>query len=319
VLTTRFTELAGCSVPLQQAGMGTSDPELAAAVARAGGLGMVSGVLLPPARLAETLDAVATPTEGAIGVNFLIPFLDDPGSVDVAATRVRVVEFFYGAPDPALVERAHAGGSLVSWQVGSTAEALAAARAGCDLIVVQGVEAGGHVRGRMGLLPLLGEILDLVDVPVLAAGGIGTPRAMAGALAAGADGVRVGTRFVAAVEAGFHDAYLDALIAAEGEDAVYTDAFSAMWPDAPHRVLRSCLEAAQAFEGDVVGEVVVAGEHLSVPRFGVVSPIRSARGAVEAMALYAGQGVGAVRARQPAAEIVEELVEGAEQLLRRWS
>jgi enoyl-[acyl-carrier protein] reductase II len=64
---------------------------------------------------------------------------------------------------------------------------------------------------------------------------------------------------------------------------------------------------------------VVAGEHLSVPRFGVVSPIRSARGAVEAMALYAGQGVGAVRARQPAAEIVRELVEGAEQLLRRWS
>jgi nitronate monooxygenase len=319
VLTTRFTELVGCSVPLQQAGMGTSDPELAVAVARAGGLGMVSGVLLPPARLAETLDAISIPTGGAIGANFLIPFLEDPVSVDVAAARARVVEFFYGDPDPALVERAHAGGSLVSWQVGSTAEGLAAARASCDLIVVQGVEAGGHVRGRMGLLPLLGEILDLVDVPVLAAGGIGTPRAMAGALAAGADGVRVGTRFVAAAEAGFHGRYIDALIAAEGEDAVYTDVFFAMWPDAPHRVLRSCVEAVQAFEGDVVGEIEFAGERLPVPRFGVASPIRSATGAVEAMALYAGQGVGAVRARQPAAEIVTELAEGAEQLLRRWS
>jgi NAD(P)H-dependent flavin oxidoreductase YrpB (nitropropane dioxygenase family) len=171
----------------------------------------------------------------------------------------------------------------------------------------------------MGLLPLLGEVLDLVEVPVLAAGGIGTPRGMAGALAAGADGVRVGTRFVAAAEAGFHDAYIRALIAAEGEDAVYTDVFSAMWPDAPHRVLRSCLEAVQAFEGDAVGEIAVAGERLAVPRFGVASPISSASGAVEAMALYAGQGVGAVRARQPAAEIVRELVEGAEQLLRRWS
>src|SRR5262249_46638096 len=77
VLTTRFTELVGCCVPLQQAGMGTSDPELAVAVARAGGLGMVSGVLLPPARLAETLDAISIPTGGSIGANFLIPFLED--------------------------------------------------------------------------------------------------------------------------------------------------------------------------------------------------------------------------------------------------
>src|SRR2546426_755377 len=107
-------------------------------------------------------------------------------------------------PDAELVEIAHAGGALVSWQLGSAAEATAAERAGCDLIVAQGTEAGGHVRGKIGLLALLGEVLPSVKVPVVAAGGIGTGRAMAAALAAGASAVRVGTRFVAAEEAGTH-------------------------------------------------------------------------------------------------------------------
>src|SRR5207244_2196363 len=83
-----------------------------------------------------------------------------------AAARARVVEFFYDQPDAGLVEIVHRGGALACWQVGSGAEALAAAAAGCDLIVAQGTEAGGHVRGRIGLLPLLGEVLDGVDLPV---------------------------------------------------------------------------------------------------------------------------------------------------------
>jgi NAD(P)H-dependent flavin oxidoreductase YrpB (nitropropane dioxygenase family) len=318
VLRTRFTELVGCEVPLQQAGMGTSDPALAAAVAGAGALGMVSGVLVPPDALAETLASMRPRAGGAVGVNFLVPFLDDPASVDAAAAGARVVEFFFGDPDAGLVARAHAGGALASWQVGSVAEAVAAADAGCDLVVVQGVEAGGHVRGRMGLLPLLAQALDSVSVPVLAAGGIGTPRAMAAALAAGADGVRVGTRFVAAHEAGFHPAYVEALIASDGEDTVLTDVFHVMWPGAPHRVLRASVDAAREFAGDVVGAIEVSGARLEVPRFGVPSPIRSATGEIAAMAHYAGQAVGAVRAAQPAAEIVHELVDGAERLLRRW-
>ena len=95
----------------------------------------------------------------------------------------------------------HKNGALASWQEGSNDEAVAAAKAGCDLIVAQGVEAGGHVRGRIGLLTLLEQVLDSVNVPVLAAGGIGSGRAMAAALAAGASGVRVGTLFIVAEEA----------------------------------------------------------------------------------------------------------------------
>src|SRR5205085_858127 len=135
------------------------------------------------------------------------------------------VEFFYAEPDRALVEMGHGGGALVSWQVGTKSEAIAAADAGCDIIVVQGIEAGGHVRGTVGTFALLSEVIESVDVPVLAAGGIGTGRAMAAALAAGADGVRVGTRFLAATEAAAHPEYVAALIASQAEDTIYTTAF----------------------------------------------------------------------------------------------
>jgi NAD(P)H-dependent flavin oxidoreductase YrpB (nitropropane dioxygenase family) len=210
-------------------------------------------------------------------------------------------------------------GALACWQVGSRDEAVAAAEAGCDLIVVQGIEAGGHVRGRIGLLPLLGEVLGEVDVPVLAAGGIGTPRAMAAALAAGADGVRVGTRFVAAEEAGAHPDYLAALIAARAEDTAYTTAFHVGWPDAPHRVLRSSIAAAEAFVGEVVGEGRRAdGTRMPIRRFGSTVADRQVTGQVSAMSLWAGESVGAVTRLQPAAEILRELAEGAEALLRRW-
>src|SRR2546425_386800 len=107
------------------------------------------------------------------------------------------------------VGMAHADGALVPWHLASAAEVAAAERADCDLIVAQGTEAGGHVRGKIGLLALLGEVLPSVKVPVVTAGGIGPGRAMAAALAAGASAVRVGTRFVAAEEAGTHPAYVE--------------------------------------------------------------------------------------------------------------
>ena len=98
MLSTAFTELVGCGVPIQQAAMGgVGTPELAAAVANAGGLGMVDMVMQPAGEVASALDALAGQTTGTVGVNFLMPFLD-PGLVEVAANRVRVVEFFYGDP-----------------------------------------------------------------------------------------------------------------------------------------------------------------------------------------------------------------------------
>jgi len=298
-LTTPFTELVGCRVPIQLAGMGgASSPELAAAVTNAGGLGMLSGI--------TDVEVDASP----VGVNFLAPFLDR-SAVEQAAGWARLVEVFYGDPDPALVGLIHASGALAGWQVGSVDEAKAAVDAGCDVVVAQGVEAGGHVRGTVPLLPLLDGVLDAVGVPVVAAGGIGCARAMAGALAAGASAVRVGTRFVATHEANAHPEYQQALVDARAGDTVLTECFSLFWEHAPHRVLRAAVEAAEAFDGGMVGE--------GVPRFSAQPPERATTGTVAAMALYAGESVGAVRAVVPAADVVRELSEGAEALLRAWA
>jgi NAD(P)H-dependent flavin oxidoreductase YrpB (nitropropane dioxygenase family) len=315
-LTTRFTRLIGCDVPIQQAGMGdVATAELASAVALAGALDMIGGVRMGAKVLVEELDPLPRQTRSRIGVNFLVPFLDRE-SLEIAASRVRVVEFFFGEPDADLVERAHGADALAAWQVGSVEEARAAAGAGCDFLVAQGIEAGGHVRGRIGLLPLLDGVLDAVNVPVLAAGGIATARAMAAALAAGADGVRVGTRFVAAAESAAHPAYQEALLRAEPEDTILTEAYSTNWPNAPHRVLRGCIEAAQALTDDLVGQTVTGGATLPLTRFMTPPPARWSTGKIEAMPHYAGQSVGAVQKIQPAADIVRELAEGAERLLR---
>jgi nitronate monooxygenase len=319
VIVTSFTKLVGVSAPIQLAAMGgVATPALVAAVSDAGGLGMLSAPLLSPAELEAILDEIAARTRGAFGVNFLIPFLD-PECVSVAARRARVVEFFYGDPDPRLVERARAFGALVSWQVGSCEEAAAAERAGCDLVVVQGSEAGGHVRGGTSLLPLLSAVLDVARIPVVAAGGIATARSLAAVLACGAGAARIGTRFVASAESGGHPAYVKALLAASAEDTCLTEAFSGMWPNAPHRVLRSAIAAAEALPDGVVGEERFAGRTLPIGRFSVVPPTVATTGHIEAMALYAGESVTNVVAVQPAGEIVAELASGAERILRAAS
>jgi NAD(P)H-dependent flavin oxidoreductase YrpB (nitropropane dioxygenase family) len=277
----------------------------------------------PPDLIAAQLDEAHRLSAGPIGANFFVALMDPAlvaESVAAAAERARVIDLFNADPDPALVALAHAGGALACWQVGSAEEARAAVAAGCDFVIAQGIEAGGHVRGRIGLLALLDAVLSAVDVPVLAAGGIGSGRAMAAALAAGADGVRVGTRFVAAAEAEAHPDYIAALIAARPEDTVYGDTFALDFPGLPHRALSSSVAAAAAFAGDVVGESVdpTSGERAPIHRFQKVTVTRNVTGAVEAMSLWAGESVGGVTRVQPAAEIVRDLAGEAERLLKRW-
>ncbi len=326
MLRTRFTDLVGCTVPIQQAGMGSlSNPRLAKAVADAGGLGTVALYTAPTDMVAGILDELAERTPGVFGGNIVARFVPPDrlhGLIATIAQRARVVDFFYSDPDPALIEIVHAHGALACWQVGSREEAIAAVAGGCDFIIAQGVEAGGHVRGTIGLLALLDEVLAAVDVPVLAAGGIGSGRTMAAALAAGADGVRIGTRLVAAEESGAHPAYVRALIAARPGDTIYDDSFQVDWPEpaAPGRLLRSSVAAAAAFDGEVVGEALslYTGEPYPVPHWGVDTVGTGHTGAIEAMSLWAGESVSGVTRIQPAAEILREMVEEAEGLLRRW-
>jgi nitronate monooxygenase len=298
-----FTDLVGCRLPIQSASLGgpISTPALAAAVSEAGGLGMIANPS-SAAQVQQLVENARALTRQPIGIGFLIPFVVVE-AVEAAAASVEVVEFFYGDPDPKLVALARSHGAIVGWQTGSAAEARAAAEAGCDYVIAQGVEAGGHIRGTQPLDDVLVETLASVEVPVLAAGGVGTAQRLSALLAAGAAAVRVGTRFVAAREADAHPDYVARLIAASQRDTVLTEAFGNGWPDAPHRVLRSAVEAAEHHDGMVVA---VAGER----EIGVFSPqpvTRDVRGEIAAMALYAGQSVDHVTRIQPAAEIAAEL------------
>jgi nitronate monooxygenase len=316
-LPTTFTELVGCRVPIQLAAMagGITTTELIAAVCGAGGLGMLQGGTEPS--LPQAIEKLERAGVSPFGVNFVPPLgQGDDSEVELAAARTRLVEFFYSNPDARVVDLVHGGGALAGWQVGSVEEAKRAADAGCDLIVVQGVEAGGHIRGVSPLLPLLSAVLDSVAVPVLAAGGIATARSVAAALAAGASGVRVGTRLLCTAESGAHPDYVAALLAAGHETTVVTAAFSVGWPDALHRVLRTAVAAAAASEAASVGTLSVGGREQPLPRFSARTPSRAVAGDIEAMPLYAGQAVGQISELAPAGRVVDEMAAGAIELLR---
>jgi nitronate monooxygenase len=316
---TRFTELVGCEVPIQLAPMGTiCTPELIAGVTSAGGMGMTSLPMAPAAAVAEMLDGVGSAAQGSFGFNVLIPFLD-PEILDVAAPRCALVDFYHGDPDATLIERVHGHDTLAGWQVGSVDDANAAADAGSDVIVVRGTEGGGRMHGSRSLWPLLVEVLDAVDVPVIAAGGIAEGRGVAAALAAGAAGVRMGTRFVATPESGAHPAYKEAIVNASGGDTILTNAFRTMWPSerADARVLRSALERAETLPDDApVGKMTMGPMTVDIPRFGVPPPTATAEGEVTAMALYAGESVTSINAIEPAAELVRRIAADAEFHLR---
>ncbi len=277
---TRFTDLVGCRLPFQLAVLGgVGTVELARAVEQAGGLGMVPGGVQMP-----------EPRSGALGKGFLIPYLPPLEDVVEDIRGLRVAEFFWGEPQAAIVAAAHSAGPLVSWQVGSAEEARTAQAAGCDLVVVQGVEAGGHVRGRQSLDELLAEVLSAVSVPVVSAGGIGSAERVAQLIAVGADAVRVGTRFLACPECDTHPAYVRALIAASARDTILTDHFDddGDWPGQV-RVLRLSLE----------GAVSASNRSTSPPSRTAEAPL--------AMACYAGLSVEHVREIKPAPEVVREL------------
>jgi len=275
---TRFTNLVGCTLPVQLAAMGgVGTTELAAAVAEAGGLGMVP--------------AGTQPAGGACGVNFLMPFAPSVDEIAAAARQCRVVEFFYADPRADVVAAAHDAGAVAGWQVGSPAEAVAAEKAGCDYVVAQGIEAGGHVRGSQTLDEVLAQVLSSVRIPVVAAGGIATAERAAEVIRSGADAVRVGTRFVASPESGAHPDYVRMLLAASADDTVLTEWFSDGWENAPHRVLSSSVAAAQK-----------TGWRATVP------PYRGVDRNPSDMAMYTGMGVGDVNVSQPAAEVVADLV-----------
>ncbi len=325
-LHTPLCSFLGIRFPIFCAPMGfVTGPDLAGAVSQAGGLGLMSFSRNPPEILRNDIRALRERTDRPFGVNMLLPADVDEQVAVCIEERVPLLSFFWGDPS-AFVDPAHQVGLKVIHQVGSVAEAKTAADAGVDVIIAQGVEAGGHVRGEVSTLTLVPRVVEAVSpTPVIASGGIADARGLVAVLALGAQGAVFGTKFLAAEEARTHPVYRQRILDAREGDTIRTTLFGYSWPNAPHRVLRTSFveqwlaEEARGNEGrpdePVVGSTTVGGERVEVRRFMGFTPHQETTGDIESMALYAGQGVGLVNRVQPAGEIVRQIAAEAKALM----
>jgi nitronate monooxygenase len=328
-LRTKVCDLFGIEFPIVSAGMGgASFAELAAAVSEAGGLGTIALAGFSPKAAHEEIAAARRLTRKPVAVNLLVPFLR-PGVLEsLLEEPIEAITFFWG--DPAdCAARCQARGIKVIWQCGSAEEALAAKRGGADAIIVQGVEAGGHVRGTVTTLALVPEVRDLIgDTPLLAAGGIADGRGLVACLALGADGAVFGTRFLASKESGAHAVYKQKILQARAEDTACVNLFDVGWPDAPHRVLRTAvveeweragrpISGRRPGEGQPVAMLRRSGIEMPIAKYSVMSPSTFIDGDVESMAFYAGQSCGTVNDILPAGEIVRRIADEARDVISR--
>jgi enoyl-[acyl-carrier protein] reductase II len=220
-MRTRLTDVLGIEHPVMLAGMGgVSYHRLVAAVSEAGGFGCLGASTMTPQQMVEEIAAVRAVTAKPFGVDLLTAIPQD-----MVAQVTRIIDggatvFVAGLGVPSdVVELCHSRNVLVVNMCGKVRHAVAAAAAGCDIVVAQGTEAGGHT-GQVGTLPLVAQVVDAVgdQVPVVAAGGISDGRGLAAALALGADGVWVGTRFIATPEARAVPGYKDTLLRIREEE-----------------------------------------------------------------------------------------------------
>lgn len=315
--------LLGCDHPVVLAGMGgVARSELVAAVCEAGGFGFLGMVRETPDLIRREIEAVRARTPRPFGVN-LIPAATKPAllEAEVAAcidAQVHAVTLFWDL-DAALVGRLAGAGIIVLCQVGSAAEAVAAEAAGAHIIIAQGLEAGGHVRGVTPLASLLPDVVRAVTLPVLGAGGIVDGAGLAAALLMGAQGVVVGTAFIATPEAFAHDFHKRRVVSAGPDATVHTTDFHINWPaGAAVRVLSNSVTRGERGDPHVGPRQTIGREgERPIYLFSTDSPLRDMTGDFEAMALYAGQGVSRVNDIVPAGERLRAIVAEAQALLEQ--
>ncbi|PPD73122.1 hypothetical protein GOBAR_DD29951 [Gossypium barbadense] len=340
-------------------------PELVAAVANAGGLGLLRAPdWESPDYVKELIRKTRKLTDKPFGVGVVLAFPHKENVKAILEEKVAVLQLYWGECSKELVIEAHNAGvkvvpqfctydevislvfafldpremckvgirlyhelNVTPLKVGSLEEAKKAINVGVDAIIVQGREAGGHVIGQEGLISLLPRVVDLVGdhgIPVIAAGGIVDARGYVAALALGAKGICMGTRFLATHESYAHPTYKRKLI--EYDKTEYTDVFGrARWPGAPHRVLQTpffcdwkCLNAQENETNQpIIGRTIIHGVEREIRRFAGTVPNPTTTGDIESMVMYAGQSVGLIKEILPAGQVVKKLVEAAQLLIHQ--
>ncbi len=316
MIHTRLCDLLGIQHPIVLGGMGSAtSAALVAAVSNAGGFGTLGTSGMSGAQITAAAGAIREATGKPFGINHLLFRIDESAFAATLQARAAVVAFAWARQDQDLrnwFQRVHDAGSKVMYMAGEVPEARRAVEAGADYIVAQGTEGGGHV-GWMATMAIVPMIVGAVaPVPVLAAGGIADGRGFAASLALGADGVLLGTRFLAANESPIHENLKQAIVESDGHDTVLTEiadiARGHVWPGAMARAKRNAfierwsgrewaLRQCQAEAGAACIAAARAGDADNAP-------------------LLYGQDAGLIDSVKPVAEIMAGIVAEADEIIR---
>lgn len=330
MITTPLTTEYGLDMPIVSAGMAfVARAPLVAAVSAAGGMGVLGATAMPVELLGAEIAAIRSHTDRPFGVNF-IPRFGAAEQVSLCAqSEVPVVVFYWDAPEPGWVDELHAAGTKVWIQVGSVEEATTAVGRGADLVIVQGIEGGGHNRSTAGTFALVPAVVDAIaPVPVLAAGGIADGRGIVAALALGAAGAWIGTRYVASAEADAHAEYKQRILDAGVADTVRHWIFGFDFPGASVHGLRNQIVAEHEgadlpfpYDGldpatlPQVGVANLFGQEVPMAKYMGFPPSAAATGDLEQMSLLAGESAGLVASVESAADITHRLAAEAEAVM----
>ena len=317
MLTTRFTDLFDLKYPLIAAPMsGHSGGTLAAAVSEAGGLGSFGGTdEKGPDWVREQIGIIREKTDRPFAVGFITPLISllEANFTAALEEHAPAIVLSFSDPQPWL-GKAKEAGALAICQVQSMEGAELAMAGGADALIAQGNEAGGHC-GTAAMLPLLVRIVGRYpETPVLAAGGVATGRALAAVLAAGADGASVGTAFLATPEAiEVPEAYKERVVQSDGEDTIFTKVYDLIdglpWPEEI---------GARVYASQFVREWDGRDKEIIEQREALREQTSAAyRTDPEVAAVYMGESAGDVDSIRPAADVLTDICEGAEELLRR--
>ena len=314
-------KLLGIEHPICQAGMySVAYGKLAAAVSKAGGLGVIGSAFMDAEQLRREIRLVKEETDKPFGVDIL--FAETRGTDAATASYTKEVEehiavtFEEGVPvivsglgNPScIIPRAHAVGMVVMALVGTSRQALQVEASGVDAVIASGHEGGGHV-GRVGTLPLVSKVVDLVKIPVLAAGGISDGRALAAALALGAQGVWMGTRFIATEEARGHVNYKNKIVEIDEDGTVVSRANSGKTA----RMIRNNFTESWKTREDEIKPFPAQLQETGL----AASVAGRMEGDTENGVLAAGQGSGLIGSVKPAGEIVADIMAEARVVLGR--
>lgn len=313
MLRTPLCDFLGIDAPIMQAAIPPyTSPELVAAVSNAGGLGSYASALKPLDQVREDIARIRTLTERPFAVNFLIPVFDAEIFDLVLSDPLPVVSFAVGHPGER-IKRARDAGARVVAQVHTVEQAREIASAGTDVIIAQGSEAGG-LSGSVSLMPLLPQVVDAVaPVPVVAAGGIADGRGLAAALALGAQGVNIGTRFIASEEASSGSGHRQQIIAAQSEHSQKSRILEQLFTFSGDEFPTSMRSLRTSFLDEWDGRDVVQPDELERLRAEVFEG--TGRNRVEDYFFAAGQSVGLIEDVLPASEIVQQMISEAETAL----